>query len=302
MLTHATHGTDHANIYDAAAPRVHGRLGLRFEADGPSNQTALVECVQRPPLKVVRAFRTGDGGALVHLHNLSGGVLGGDLLETSVEVGPAAVVQLTTTGATRLYRSRTGARAARQVTRIQVGADGLVEYLPDPLIPFAGSHYIQETTIELSAGAGLFWWETIAPGREARGELFQYELLQLRTDIVLEGRPVAIERVSLEPSVRPLTSTLRLGPYRYLASFYICRAGLEPARWLELETLLGELARRLSSASCALWGVSMLCAGGLLVRALCVRGWDIQTGLPQFWRVAKSFLYGRAAVPPRKIY
>src|SRR5215207_4524182 len=284
------------------APRVHGRLRLRFESERRTQTTVLRVCEQRPPLKVVRAFPTDDGGALVHLHNLSGGVLGDDLLELSVEVGPAAIAQLTSTGATRVYRSRHGARAARQLTRISVGAGGLLEYLPDPLIPFAGSRYQQETTVELAAGAGLFWWETVAPGREARGELFAYERLRLRTDIAADGTPFALERIDLEPARRPLDSPLRLGPYRHLSSFYVCRAGVEPRRWLELEATLGELARRLSRAGRVLWGVSALRAHGLLVRALGVKGWDIQTGLPDFWQAAKSYLYGRDATPPRKIY
>lgn len=287
---------------DAPARRVHGRLRLRFEAAAAgSPSTTLRECVQQPPLKVVRAFKMDDGGALVHLHNLSGGVLGGDLLELFIEVGASAIVQLTSTSATRLYRRRHGALPARQIARIEVGAGALLEYLPDPLIPFAGSSYCQETIIELSAGAGLFWWETVAPGREARGETFAFESLQLRTDISIGDKPIALERMNLAPSERLLSSPLRLGPFRYFSTFYICRAGVEPRPWLELEARLRELARRLSSSG-AKWGVSALSAGGLVVRALCVKGWDIQTGLPEFWQAAKASLYGRDANPPRKIY
>jgi len=83
-----------------------GQLRLIFERARASKQTVLTVCEQHPPLKVVRAFHLEDGGCLVHLHNLSGGVLGGDCLELKVEVGPEAIVQLTSTGATRLYRSR----------------------------------------------------------------------------------------------------------------------------------------------------------------------------------------------------
>lgn len=43
---------------------------------------------QDPPLKVVRAFALDQGrsGALVHLNNVSGGVLAGDRLVLDVEV------------------------------------------------------------------------------------------------------------------------------------------------------------------------------------------------------------------------
>jgi urease accessory protein len=275
---------------------------LRFERTRDTGQTVLASCEQQPPLKVVRAFPSGGGAALVHLHNLSGGVLGGDRLESSVEVGPGARAQITTTGATRLYRSRAGAPAAAQRTEISVGEGALLEFLPDALIPFKGSRYRQETTVELAAGAGLFCWETVAPGRDARGEVFGYELLQLKLDLTADGMPLAQERIRLEPARRPLSSTARLGPYRYFSTFYICRVGLEASRWAALEKELAELARQLSRADEILWGVTTLPAHGLVVRALSVKGRAVAPGLLAFWRAAKLRLYGGAAVPPRKIY
>jgi urease accessory protein len=282
--------------------RVHGRLRLRFERRASDGATVLSECEQRPPLKVVRAFPLPDGAALAHLHNVSGGVLGGDSLEMRVEVGRGASVQLTTTGATRLCRCGEGACDAAQLNEVVVGEGGLLEYLPDALIPFAGSRFRQETRVELEPGAGLFWWEAVAPGREARGEAFDYERLELKFEISAAGRAIALERSRLEPRVRRLDSPARLGGYRYFASFHICREGLEAARWLALENELGAMAARLSRSGQVMWGVSTLPAHGLLVRAVSVNGRDIAPGLFEFWRAAKRRLYGREAVMPRKIY
>lgn len=281
---------------------VEGRLHLRFEHQPESARTVLASCVQQAPLRIVRAFPIADGAALVHLHNVSGGVLGGDRLELNVEVGARARVQLTTTGATRLYRSRAGRAPAMQYTSIRVEEDGLLEYLPDPLIPFAGSRYCQETRIELAAGAGLFWWETVAPGRDARGESFAYELLQITLELTAADRLVALERMRLEPALRPLSSPARLGPYRYFASLYICRAGLDAARWLALEAQLSEEAVRRSCRGTQEWGVSTLPAHGLIVRALSRDGSAIASGLPIFWREARRELYGQVAALPRKLY
>jgi urease accessory protein len=275
---------------------------LRFECARGSGQTVLASCEQQPPLKVVRAFPLDGGEALVHLHNLSGGVLGGDRLELSIEVCRGARAQVTTAGATRLYRSRAAAAAALQRNVIKVGENALLEFLPDALIPFAGSRYCQETLIELAAGAGLFCWETVAPGRDARGELFAYELLQLKLDLTAEGRWLAEERLKLEPARRPLSSPARLGRYRYFSTLYICRVGLDAARWPALERELAELARRLSRPDEILWGVSTLPAHGLVVRALSVKGCAIAQGLHAFWRAARLRLYGRTSVPPRKVY
>jgi urease accessory protein len=286
--------------------RMRGRLWLNFDyatsAAQTPGRTRLIVRAQQPPLQVIRAFTTPEGAALVHLHNLSGGVLGGDHLELKVDVGPNAQAQLTSTGATRLYRQRADFPPAEQHTEIHVAEGGLLEYLPDPLIPFAGAGYHQKTQIELEPGAGLFWWETIAPGREARGESFEYDRLQIQLDLTVDGRPVALERLRLEPALRPLNTVARLGPYRYLTSFYICRPGLEGAAWLRLEATLLEVARELSRPGDVVWGVSTLSAHGLIVRGLSQTHPAIATGLLAFWQPAKQALYGRAAVPPRKVY
>jgi urease accessory protein len=282
--------------------RVDGRLWLRFETRGDQRQTILAECEQQSPLRVVRAFQLPDGGALVHLHNLSGGVLGGDSLEVSIAVGPRALAQVTSTGATRIYRSRKDAQPGYAKVQIAVDDEGLVEYLPDQLIPFAGSRYRQETLIELGENAGLFWWEIVSPGREAHQELFAYELLQLKTKISALGKPIAIEHMRIEPAHRSISSLARLGRYRYFSTFYICRVGSDPSLWLRLEKLLAERAEQWSVPSRIVWGVSPLRAHGLVVRALSRSSWDITTRLPDFWRAAKQFLYQREAVLPRKVY
>lgn len=294
---------DVPDIAQAPAPfaEVAGRLDLRFETRPASGQTTLRVLDQRPPLRVVRAFACDDGGALVHLHNVSGGVLGGDQLELNVEVAADARAQITTTGATRLYRCRYGSPAAVQQSVIEVGPGGLLEYVPDPLLPFAGSRYRQHTRVELAAGAGLFWWEMLAPGREGRGERFGYDELELSFALRAEGRPIAYERARLEPHERALDSLARFGPYTHFASFYICRVGQPRAQWLALETRLAALAQELTTSGKVLWGASMLPAHGLSVRGLSRSGRAISLGLPIFWDVAKRELYGLPAAPPRKV-
>ena len=284
------------------AELVNGSLQLGFEYDAKLGHTVLKTCRQQPPLRVVRSFETGAGGALVHLHNLSGGVLGGDKLALEVEVGPEAYAQLTSTGATRLYRSGPHEGVAVQTNRVVVAENGLLEYLPDPLIPFGGSRYRQETKIELATGAGLFWWETVAPGREAKGELFEYGSLQLNLDLVGACKPLVSERVWLEPAVRGLDSSVRLGGYRYFATFLICKVGWQRGQWRTLENQLSELGLQLSKVGEIVWGVSTLTTHGLVIRAVSQTGRAISTGLIEFWKLAKYEVYGQEAVVPRKVY
>ena len=275
------------------------RLWLRFE--DRSGETIVRLKQQQPPWRVIRAFPGGAGEALAHLHNVSGGVLDNDDLRLQVEVGPDARAQLTTTGAMRIYRSRSAGSESRQQTDITIAERGLLEYLPDPLIPYAQSRFRQSTTIELGDAATLFWWETIAPGREAAGEIFEYHALHSSLELRAGGEPVAIEQFAVEPKLRNPAAAARLGRFRYFSTFYICQAGRPRRSWLDLESQLGDQAEELSRPGEVLWGVSALAASGLAVRGVALKGRDLTSGLPAFWRIAKWSLCGRVAVTPRKI-
>src|SRR5579863_1822890 len=151
-------------------------LHLAFEA-APRGGTILRVKQQQPPWRVVRGFPAPSGELLAHVHNVSGGVFDTDSLDCSIDVDAGAQAQVTSTGATRIYRSRSADRSASQRLRVSVGERGYLEYLPDQLIPFAGSRFEQTAHVALSDGASLIWWDRIAPGREAAGEMFQFRSL-----------------------------------------------------------------------------------------------------------------------------
>lgn len=285
-----------------APPRTDGRLTLHFALSPKTQQTTLRVVEQTPPLRVVRAFNQKNGAAMAHLHNVSGGVLGGDALTVTAMVGDGSRAQLTTPGATRVYRHRAGLADAQQDNFFTVKGDGLLEYLPDPLIPFARSRYRQVTQIDLLDEAGLFWWEIVAPGRETIGEMFAYDCLDMAVDITANGRPIAIERLRIEPDSRPLNSLVRLGSYRYWSTFYICRAGQPESVWAALEEELTALCRPTHLGQETTWAVNTLPRDGLVVRGLGCTGRALQSHLITLWQAAKARLYQAPAVMPRKLY
>ncbi len=274
-------------------------MTLRFAAEG--GRTRLRVLQQDPPWKVVRAFPQAGGQALVHLHNVSGGVLAGDRLALDIDVAPEAAAQITTTGATRLYRHRAGRPDSEQQLTISVGQHGLLEYLPDAVIPFAGSRHRLRTQVRLAPGATLFWWEVLAPGRQAAGERFAFERLGAEIDVRVGGRPILRENFLLEPAERPLGVTARMGEYSYLASFYACREGDPAAFWRAVEDNLNEVANQRTQPGETTWGVSTLASDGVLVRGLSVTGRSIPAALSEFWRAARRALGRDDPVPPRKV-
>jgi len=286
---------------DGCRTGAQGALNFAFRC-ADDGQTRLVVREQMPPLRIVRAFADDGQMAVVHLHNLSGGVLGGDQMEMRARVEAGAQAQITTTGSTRVYRHRNGYATASQANHFCVDAGGLLEYLPDSLIPYADARFRQTTRIELAEDAGLFYWEVLAPGRTARDEHFAYNLLQLELEIVAGGRPIVIERLRWQPHQHNLASPARLGGYGYYGVFYACRVGVAEERWLALERELNEEAERLTCPGEAVWGVSTLPSHGLSVRVLSRNSRTIASGMPAFWQKLKQNLYGQEAVLPRKVY
>jgi urease accessory protein len=274
-------------------------LSLRFSCEKGGRPLQVLR--QDPPWRVVRSFQVNEQDCLAHIHNLSGGILSGDQLMLRVQVDKGSRVQLTSAGATRIYRHREGRAAARNGVCISVGENAVLEYLPDQIIPFARSRFFQETNVELSCdGAGLFWWETLTPGRAASGERFAYETLGISSRIVCEGKPLAIDQFVIEPSRRSPQQVGMLGRFECCSTFYICKTGLGPDKWTELQSLLENEAELMSTPDLQ-WGASRLVDHGILVRGLGFQSAFLLAGLIRFWNIAKIYLYGREAIPPRKV-
>ena len=276
------------------------RLHLAFEASA-AGPTILRVREQQPPWRVVRGFRTPSGETLAHVHNVSGGILDSDSLCWQIDVASGAQAQVTSTGATRVYRSRSAERRASQHMQVTVDADAYLEYVPDQLIPFAGSRFDQSARVELERGASLIWWDRVAPGREASDEIFRFESLTSHFELIASGRPIAIERWTLTTLTDRLDSVARLGPFRHFASCYVCRAGEPTPYWKDFESRMQTVADSLSGAE-VLWGVTSLAAHGLVIRGLAVNGRSLAAGLVELWKAAKWILCGRVATLPRKVH
>jgi urease accessory protein len=186
--------------------------------------------------------------------------------------------------------------------RFSVGEAALLEYLPDAVIPYAGSRHVQRTEIRLGRGATLFWWEILAPGRLASGERFAFERLGVESQVYAGTRPVLREDFLLEPGRKDLSAMARMAGYSHLASLCAAQEGRPAAFWRGLENRLNEIARERTRHGQAVWGASTLASDGVVVRGLCASGCWIHRSLIEFWQTARLALTGTDATPPRKIY
>ena len=159
--------------------------------------TVLSERRHRGPLRVQKALypEGRDVCQTILLHPPSG-IAGGDRLHIAVNVGPQAHAQITTPGAGKWYRS--GGEEAAQTLAFAVGADAILEWLPQETIVFDGARSRMETRVQLASNSRYFGWEILCLGRSASGERFANGFIDLRTRIERNGQPLWLERGRIE--------------------------------------------------------------------------------------------------------
>jgi urease accessory protein len=276
-----------------------GRLGLVFESrDG---RTVLTGRRFTLPLQALEPMDlTGDGSATLLLLNPTGGVLGGDRLESHVSLGPGSRVCLSTPSATRVYRSP--GHAAIQRVSITLGAGATLEWLPDHLIPSPGARLRQVTEVAMAPGATLLYLDAWATGRVARGEAWGFDLLDTSLLVRDETGPLLRERAILTGGLPPdgLGGTEGFG---YVATFVAVRAaGAAPEAgrlWDDLGGALGDDLAAVAPQCRA--GVTTLGRGGLLARLLCPSAPVLSACVAALWTRCRHRLLGLEPLALRKL-
>jgi urease accessory protein len=130
------------------------------------------------------------------LINTAGGLTGGDHMRWSAELAPEGKLTLTTQACERIYRSLGG--PARVQTRLSVGQNAHLDWLPQETILFASSNLERRIEIDLAPGASLTAVEAVLLGRDAMGEMALDAKLRDDWRIFRAGRLLHAEATRLE--------------------------------------------------------------------------------------------------------
>ncbi len=236
-----------------------GHLHLTASPNGGGGGTFLSRQSFRAPLHISKPH--AEAGALVvNMVNPTAGLFEGDEVDCEVCVESGAALVLTTPSSSRIYRARgTGEAVLRQSYSVEAG--GFLEFFPELLIPQAGARYRQETRLSAAPGGQLLYFEWLAPGRVAGGEVFEYDELAFSTDLRVGGRLAGREQYTLSPATDSLEALKRAHPAAHYLSCYF----------------LGELACpydlvESQNNSESFLGCTPLALGGWTIKALCPDG------------------------------
>jgi urease accessory protein len=220
--------------------------------------------------------------------------LQGDRYRIDLRCEPAAVAHVTTRAATKLYRMEQN--YATQWVHITVCADAVLEYLPDPVIPFRDSRFYGRTILTVDPSASVILGETLLPGRVAYGEQQAYTLFWSTIEAyATDGTLLFSDRLRLEPAATALNTPGRLGPHAVPATLYIV------TRRHDARLLADRLHAALELQPEVIGGASTLPNdSGVALRILGPTSRAVGAALHAAWDVARLVVLGAPAPDRRK--
>ncbi len=251
------------------------------------------------PFHLTRPFYLpGDpqGMATLYLQSSSGGLYGDDDLSLHIALEEGAGAHVTTQASTIVHAARGG--TTQQSVVLDCGKESLLEYLPDPLILFAGARLRARFSAQLDRSAALIFADSFLVHDPGAGtSIFE----RFENDIVIRRRgedlPLLIERQYLAATDWPAAGSLSLPSYGCHGSLGVISDC--PCDEVAAAVKRGIAEAGLDRAACYA-GVNALPERGLVwTRFLCRDGAALSGALAAAWCGARLALTGRQP-PPRK--
>ncbi|MFT7339188.1 MAG: urease accessory protein [Marinobacter maritimus] len=253
--------------------------------------TRLTRRIHHGPLRVQRPFYPEGRHGCCHVYLLHppGGLVSGDELRIDASVAKGAHALLTTPAAAKLYKADSHGVAWGQHTRLQVANNGILEYLPQETLAFDGSRGEQTTSIELQTGAKCLGWEVLALGRPASKLPFVSGYLEQRFSLLMNGRPLWLERQLMDPHHPRFKGHWGQGGATVQATLWVVGLEDEAAAIEELRATLPANHR---------WAVTRR-RGVVLLRYLGQERNEAWALCQQAWELLRPRLTGQPASVPR---
>ena len=133
------------------------------------------------------------------LLHLGGGYVEGEIYKNSIEVKKDAKAIITTQAPTKVYKCEKNREPACQETIIKMEENSVLEYISDSVILYKNAMYNQDTTIYMDKKATLIYTDGITSGWSPDKKRFQYEKAKLKTNIYMDGVPVLLDNMLINP-------------------------------------------------------------------------------------------------------
>jgi urease accessory protein len=260
--------------------------------------TRICHQYQQAPLHIYRPIHLDPllpGMAFIFMQQAGDGLVQGDRYRVDIECGPGTRAHITTQAATNVFVARQD--FSTQLVNLQAGHGALLEYLPDPVVPFRGSRLFQRISVTAEPSSTVILGETLLPGRVAHGESHQYDLYWSETEVrAPDGALLFADVLRLGAAAgRAARSIALLDSHNVLSTLYVISSRFSPGR------LVTELRDALAAHRDILAGVSELPNScGAAVRLLGPSSRSAKAAMRTAWDAARRVVIGTPAPDLRK--
>ena len=196
--------------------------------------------------------------------NTAGGVTGGDRFLIQATAEPETRLTLSTQAAERAYRAQPG-QTGRIETRLKVGANARLNWLPQETILFEGCAISRSLSVDLTKTARFLLVEPLVFGRIASNERLTSAEFRDRIEIRRSGKLHFLDALSLNGDVSAhLSKAATANGATAMASVLYCAPDAE-AHLDAIRALLPESA-----------GASLIHNDTLLIRALAADSFELR--------------------------
>jgi urease accessory protein len=160
-----------------------------------------MDVYQTSPIRVLFPRTAGTRVQEAVLVNTSGGIAGGDRLESSVTAMNSASITVTTQAAEKVYRAIN--ESAHITTTLRACDSAKLAWLPQETIVFNRARVCRRTEIEVSSGSELLALEWLVLGRAAHKEKISSGNIMDSWRVVKDGRLVWADSFRVTDDVFP---------------------------------------------------------------------------------------------------
>jgi urease accessory protein len=247
----------------------------------------------RAPLHIYRPIYLDPhqpGMVFIFTQQSGDGFVQGDRYCVDFDCAPGLAAHITTQAATKVYTARQN--FLTQLVNLRAGAGAVLEYLPDPVVPFCGSRLFQRTCVTADRDSTVMLSDALLPGRVAHGEAHAYALYWAETEFRQpDGTLLVADVLRLHPAAGDDPKLIGLlGSYDALATLYIITRQADPT------ALVCLMRSALVACTAVLAGATELPHGcGTAVRLLGNSSTAVQAALRSVWSAACLELLGAPA-------
>lgn len=197
------HGLSRLDRYFSGKKNRIGKNGrLIVRATKKDQRTHFVPLYRRIPYQWQGFhYQDVDDQPFLQLHHSAGGLTNGDTAAVYFGAEPETRSLITTTEATRYYKTTTE-EPAHEVLEFNVDSGSVLEYLPDETIPYADSKTRRETFFKLKADSHLIATDILSGGRleYLDGEMFDFDTFHSKSVVTVEGKSIFVDNLVLDQS------------------------------------------------------------------------------------------------------